>query len=206
MSLRSALVKVRIAMRRLSLPRGLRAGNGAFVRAPFSIPYGEGISLGVRTTIHEHAVIALIKRHGVKAYSSEIIIGDDVYIGRHLFLTALNRVSIGNGCVLSDHVYINDASHGMNISGAPILDQPLESKGPIDIGPRCFLGYRCAILPGVTLGQGCVVGINSVVTRSYPEYSMLAGVPATLIRTFDHVSQTWVAVASKDRHAVASQA
>ncbi|WP_345934273.1 acyltransferase [Granulicella sp. WH15] len=74
------------------------------------------------------------------------------------------------------------------------MKQALESKGPIRIGRNCFLGYRAAVLPGVTLGEGCVVGINAVVTRSFPAHSMLAGVPAKVIRTFDHSTQTWVSV------------
>ncbi len=69
--------------------------------------------------------------------------------------------------MLSEQVYITDLSHGLQPDRGPIMKQPLESKGPVRIGPRCFLGYRTAIMPGVTLGESCVVGANSVVTRSF---------------------------------------
>jgi lipopolysaccharide O-acetyltransferase len=75
-----------------------------------------------------------------------------------------------------------------------LVRQPLISKGPVKIGPSCFLGYRVAVLPGVSLGAHCVVGAHSVVTRSFPPYSMLAGVPARIIRRFNPSNNVWEAL------------
>jgi lipopolysaccharide O-acetyltransferase len=61
----------------------------------------------------------------------------------------------------------------------------------VEIGNECFLGVRVSIMPGVTLGNHCVVGAHSVVTRSFPDFSMVAGVPARLIRTFDFCKGQW---------------
>jgi len=119
---------------------------------------------------------------------------DGTYIGRHLYLTALDNISIGANCVLSDHVYITDLAHGLDPHGAFILHQPLESKGPVTIGDGCFIGFRAAILPGVTLGAHCVVGVNAVVTRSFPAYTMLAGVPARAIKTYSHERNQWITI------------
>jgi acetyltransferase-like isoleucine patch superfamily enzyme len=192
------LKAVKLFLRRLTLPKGIQAGKKSFIRAPFSVPSGRGIVLGSNTTIHIGSTIQAIHGYSGKRYNPKILIGADVYIGRHIFLAAIDEVSIGDGCVFSDYIYLSDSAHGLDPAAGPIMEQPLESKGPIRIGNKCFLGYRVAVMPGVTLGEGCVVGINSVVTKSFPAFSMLAGAPAKLVRTYDHATQKWIPVSSPD--------
>jgi lipopolysaccharide O-acetyltransferase len=73
------------------------------------------------------------------------------------------------------------------------MQQALISKGPVTIGRRCFLGFRVAVMPGVTLGEHCVVGANSTVTRSFPAYSMIGGSPARLLKTYSLETHQWMA-------------
>jgi acetyltransferase-like isoleucine patch superfamily enzyme len=112
-------------------------------------------------------------------------------------ICALRSITIGDGCVLSDRVFVEDCSHGTDPEGPPILEQALESKGPITIGKKCFVGIGSAILSGVTLGDNCIVGCLSVVTTSYPAYSMIAGSPARLIKRFDLLAKKWIPVKSE---------
>jgi acetyltransferase-like isoleucine patch superfamily enzyme len=133
-----------------------------------------------------------IRDYQGKKYDSSIVIGNDVYIGRYVFLVAAQGITISSGCVLSEHVYITDENHGYNPLAGPIMQQELESKGPVRIGPNCLLGYRTAVMPGVTLGEWCIVGANSVVTHSFPSYSMIAGAPARLIKVYSHELRQWV--------------
>ncbi len=63
-------------------------------------------------------------------------------------------------------------------------------QADVVIGPRCWIGTHCIILKGVHLGEGTIVGAGSVVTKSFPPYSVIAGNPATLIRSVEHDDST----------------
>lgn len=122
-----------------------------------------------------------------------IVIHANVYIGFFATITAVNLVEIGAGTVVSDHFYASDHVHGYDPRRGSPAEQPLESKGPVIIGRNCFIGMRVSVLPGVTLGDNCVVGAHSVVTRSFPACSMIVGAPARLVKTFDTASGAWAA-------------
>jgi acetyltransferase-like isoleucine patch superfamily enzyme len=106
----------------------------------------------------------------------------------------IDTICIDDGCVLSEYVYMTDLFHGFDPTKGLIMSQDLISKGSVKIGESSFIGYRACIMPGVTLGKHCVVGANSVVTKSFPDYSMIAGSPARLIKTFSFEKQDWVSV------------
>ncbi len=175
-------------------PRGMDAGSGVKIQRPNRINAPCHISVGCRTTIGSGALIDPIVEYAGIRYAPQITIGKDVYIGPNLYLVSLSRVSIGDGCVLSESVFINDNSHGYNPDAGLIMRQALVHCGDIYIGNHCFLGLRSAIMGGVTLGEHCIVGINSVVTRSFPAYSMVAGAPARLVKRFDSELRQWVGV------------
>ena len=79
----------------------------------------------------------------------------------------------------------------MNI---PPVKQPLYSKGAVEIGDNCFVGIRVSILQGVKIGRSCVIASHSVVTKSFPDYSMIAGIPAKTIKKFNLFSNKWESV------------
>jgi serine acetyltransferase len=172
-------------------PPGMKAGAGVQVKRPFRISAPSHITVGEQTEIGAHALITPITAYASERFSPSIEIGSGVYIGPHLYLAAIGRVVIGDRCVLSEHVYINDCSHGLDPEGGPIMEQKLVRGGDIEIGEGCFLGFRSAILPGVRLGAHCIVGINSVVTKSFPELSMVAGCPAKLIKRWCAEEKKW---------------
>jgi len=67
-------------------------------------------------------------------------------------------------------------------------------KGGVRLGPHCFVGYRACILSGVQLGERCVVGANAVVTKSFPAFSMVGGIPAKLLKKYSPEADDWVSV------------
>lgn len=183
------------AMVYLRRPLGLVAlGPDSVVFRPASLSGRRRISIGARSTILPHSLIHALESYAQIPLRGTVSIGDGVYIGRHAYVVAARGIEIGSGSVLSEHVYITDLNHGFNPAAGPIMAQPLSIKGPVIIGRNCFLGYRVAVMSGVTLGDWCIVGANSVVTRSFPAYSMIGGVPARLIREYSPQSGEWLRI------------
>lgn len=149
------------------------------------------ISLGRNVTIGSGNVLFPIRNYASENFDAAIEISDSVYIGHQTQLHCIGHMKIGRGTVLSDYVYVSDVAHGLSPLKGPIMEQALESKGPVVIGNNCFIGYGVAVLPGVELGDSCVVSARAVVTRSFPSYSMLAGSPARVIKKFDLASGEW---------------
>ncbi len=152
------------------------------------------IQIGKNSHLHSNCLLQAVSEYEGLSYHPLIQIGNNVYIGRNAYLVACDQIIIGDGCVLSEHIYITDLNHGFDPHGGPIMKQAIQSKGPVQLGANCFLGYRTTVVPGVTLGEWCIVGANSVVTRSFPAYSMIAGAPAKVIKIYSQQLQRWVAV------------
>ncbi len=175
-------------------PRGMSCGIGVAIQRPHRISNASCISVGERTRIGRGALIEPILEYANLRYSPRIEIGKDVYIGPYLYMACIGKITIGDGSVLSENVFINDSNHGFDPERGLIMQQELVHQGNVTIGKNCFLGLQSAIMPGVSLGDHCIVGINAVVTKPFPAYSMIAGSPAVLIKQYSLKEKAWVRV------------
>lgn len=110
-----------------------------------------------------------------------ITIGDEVFIGRNTIFHAYAPINIGSHTVIAAGCKLISANHRFDDLNTPINDQGHDYKSII-LEDDVWLGYGVIVLPGVHLGKGCVVGAGSVVTKSFEPYSVLAGVPAKLLK------------------------
>lgn len=172
-------------------PAGVAMGPRSAIRLPRNIPNRDRVSMGAGCSVGRHSLLHAHNQYAGTPLDGRISLGDNVYVGGFVQINAMHHLQIGDGCVLSEFVYISDSAHGLDPRGGLIMEQPLESKGPVTIGRNVFIGYGCVVLHGVTLGDHCVVGARSVVTRSFPPYSMIAGSPARLVKTYDPASGQW---------------
>lgn len=128
---------------------------------------------------------------------SEVIIGEEVMVYHNFHIGALKRVTIGDRVLIASGVYISDHSHG-SYSGdsqsnplGPPIKRPLVAN-PVQIGNDVWIGERVSILPGVSIGTGSIIGAGSVVTRSVPDYVIVVGAPARIIKYFDFNKKEWI--------------
>lgn len=117
----------------------------------------------------------------VEAENGTLNIGDYTFIGRGTEIEVSQSVTIGKHCLIAPNVFITDHNHDTRRQGIPMFEQRCLSA-PVTIGHNVWIGANSVILPGVTLGDGAVVGAGSVVTKDVPPNTIVGGVPAKFLR------------------------
>jgi len=95
-------------------------------------------------------------------------------------LACARKITIGRSVLIAGRVFITDLDHSFNHLNVHILEQGIIAH-ETTIGDYCWIGENAIILKGVSIGKNSIVGANSVVTKSFVENSIIAGVPARLI-------------------------
>lgn len=168
----------------------LHFGEFSYIKKALLIKNRNKISIGNFVKIRENSRIEAIKTWNNIVYSPLIIIDDFTTFEQSLHLICANRVIIGKNCVFSAGVFISDSNHDYLDINDNVMSKNLIVK-EIEIGDTTFVGYGVVIMPGVHLGKHCVVGANSVVTKSFPDYCVIAGNPAKCIKKFDIETKSW---------------
>jgi acetyltransferase-like isoleucine patch superfamily enzyme len=119
--------------------------------------------------------------HDKDSDQPRIVIGDHVFLNRSVFIDAGGLIEIASHSMIGPDTYIGDSNH--SLAPKPDRDSSPMSIGHIKIGQGCWVGAKAVILKDVELGEFCIVAAGAVVTKSFPPRSVVAGVPARLIRT-----------------------
>lgn len=122
--------------------------------------------------------------------SARIRIGGGSFLNLGVMVASMELVEIGAHCMLANGCFVTDGSHRFDNPRRPVPWQGFTSKGPTRIGDNVWCGVNVVVTTGVTIGERCVIGANSVVTSNIPPYSVAAGAPARVLRTITYDGST----------------
>ena len=159
-----------------------------YIRGRKSLTYGKNFTTGYSC------------RFDLEGNKETLFIGDDCQIGDNVHFVAYEKVEVGNGCLLASKIFISDTSHGAydNTDETSIPSIPPNERklitAPVKVGNNVWIGENVVILSGVTIGDGCIIGANSVVTKNIEPNSIVAGIPAKVLKQWDEQTQKWIRV------------
>jgi acetyltransferase-like isoleucine patch superfamily enzyme len=157
----------------------LRLGNQVFLSAlsKNGIQFGDNVSIGAYSRI-----IVSTSLHNI---GNKISIGNNVGIGEFAYLGGAGGLEIGDECIVGQYWSCHPENHNYDDLNVSIRHQGVSRKG-IKIGKNCWIGSKVTVLDGVQIGDGCIIAAGSVVTQSFPENSIIAGVPAKILKNRNH--------------------
>lgn len=157
-------------------------GFRSVVNKPMMVYGKKYISIGDGVMIRDGARIEAVSQWGGQMFEPNLVIGNNTTFEQNLHLTFASHLEIGSNCVFVSNVMITDISHNNSDINSSVMEQGITVK-KTTIGDGCFVGKNACIMPGVRLGQGVIVGANAVVTKDVPDYCVVAGIPAKVIKT-----------------------
>ncbi len=137
-----------------------------------------------------------VTRYYDQQFSPRIVIGNRVRVSQWVHIAATHRVQIGDDTLIGSKVTVIDHNHGQYSREhssphlAPAM-RPLDSDRSIFIGKNVWIGDGVVVTPGSSIGDGVVIGANSVVRGEIPSFCLASGVPATVMKKFDFVTEKW---------------
>jgi len=168
-------------------PRTVTIEPGCDVRQKHKMLFGEGV------VIQRDSWLNIAYDNPDVRYMIEL--GAGTNIGRRCTISASHRIVFGKKVLLGPNVLVTDHNHEYRHVGVPVVDQGITStSNSVFIGDGTWIGTNSVVVGNVTVGKGCVVGADTVVTRDIPDYCVVAGSPAKVIRAFDADAGKWAAV------------
>lgn len=143
----------------------------------------DGIQMGDHVSVARDSILFCT---GVIAQKGKgIVIGNRTGIGARAFLAGQGGITIGDDVITGPNIQVFSENHNFSDPNQTIKQQGV-TKQPTIIGNNCWIGGGVTILAGVTIGDGCVIAAGSVVNKSVPANSVVAGVPAKVIKSRDN--------------------
>lgn len=159
---------------KISLGRGCIIDDYALIDAKGSTNHG--ITLGAGVYIGRHSL--------VYCKNGDIVLGERTNLSAHCTLFSSNFIEIGTGCMIGAYSYFLSGGEYDYRDPAPFATQSgMRTRGPLKIGDDCWVGARVTVIDATgTIGNRCVIGAGTIVSKPLPEHSLAVGTPARVIR------------------------
>lgn len=161
-------------------------GQRAVIAFPPGAIFGEqAIAIGSGALIGERVSLTAGAVPGQDLGGRVVLrIGRGCSIGRGSFVVAHESIEIGDDVFVAPYAYITDQNHSYADLDTPIGRQ-WPRNAPVAIGDGCWIGAGCVILPGARLGRHVTVAAGSVVRGEFPDFCVIGGTPARVLRRYD---------------------
>lgn len=164
-------------------------GVKSVIKKPMFLTH-EYISIGSGCYIWNDARIEAVTSYANDSFNPHIILEDGVTIQQRCHITAADSLIIGKDTAILFDVMITNIDHEYEDLSMPVANQPLIVK-KTQIGENCFIGSGAKIQAGTILGKHCVVGTNAVVRGHFPDYCVIVGVAARIVKRYDEKRGVW---------------
>lgn len=163
--------------------------NSTILKPYLQLSGYKNIKIGYNTTILTNSRLSVYGNSN----DINIQIGNDCYIdfGFSALASSQAKIIIGDNVLFASNVLVTNENHGINPElDIPYMSQPLSAKD-VYIGNGCWIGEQVCILSGVSIGEKCIIGAGSVVTKSIPDYCIAAGNPAKVLKRYNFETKRW---------------
>ena len=120
--------------------------------------------------------------------NARVRIGAGSFLNIGVMVAAVELVEIGDHCMFANGCFITDGNHRFDDPDKPVPWQGFSTKGPTRIGDNVWCGANVVVTSGVTIGERCVIGANSVVLGDLEPFTIAAGVPARPLKRIEYDS------------------
>ena len=187
---RLSSLRTRIATRLFWSWRFRRFGSRSVLKSPQQITGAHLIEIGNNVDIWHNARLEAFAFDN--APPPIMTIGDGTMIQRDFHCGAAQHIAIGREVLMGSGVFITDHDHSFDDPDLPPIRQRQIKCAAVTIGDGAWLGERCMILKGVTVGQRAVVAAGAIVTHDVAPFTVVAGVPAKPVSRYDFDRKQWV--------------
>jgi galactoside O-acetyltransferase len=173
-------------------------GNNADIQPTVHMEYASKIRVGNDCRIARQAIlrantddsrsvclgnsVSLLEGTLISANRGHVTIGDHSWLGPHSVIYGNGGVDIGEHVLIASHCTINTVSHNYSATDMPMNCQGINTD-PVIIENDVWIGTSAAIMQGVRIGYGSIIGAGAIVTKSIPPFSIAVGVPARITGT-----------------------
>jgi len=156
-------------------------GSHSVLDLPIRLAGAERIAIGSRVYVGAGSWLQVLSSAPSEA---RLEIGDGTSMAGYCVFSTAQSIKVGRDVAIARGVYVADHAHAYDDPTKPISEQGIAGIAPVEIADGAWLGENVVVFPGVRIGCGAVVSANSVVAKDVPDRSLVAGVPARVVRKF----------------------